>query len=180
MVEQAVFERHRPARFGVVHPARQHAGYARQFGREATPQVGTAPAVDVHDVRPMGADRLLEPQDHAQIRVATHGHLDHLGKGARLGCDVRTARAGEHIAHAARGQALHDVEHLFGAAVKVATGFDVQHLHADSTSRASAITRSGRMSRRQVKAPSQVGRRRQGEQSMPSQITLALARPVSR
>jgi hypothetical protein len=35
------------------------------------------------------------------------------------------------------------------------------------------------MSRRQVNLPPQVGRRRQGEHSMPSQITLPVGRPVS-
>ena len=153
-------------------------------GRQPAPKVCAAAAMDVHEIGALGGDQAAQAEDKADVDVALHRHLEHAGMGSRGACDVGAGRAGEQVLHAAPRQALDNVEHLLGAAVEVAAGFDVQHLHDAcstlSAVRASSMTRSAVMSRRQVKAPSQVGRRRQGEQGSPSQITRPLLRPASR
>ena len=136
------------------------------------------------EVGPLLADQALEPEDQANVGVALHCPLeDPAVLPGGLG-DVRAGWAGQQVVHAEPGEPFHDVQDLPGTAVEVAPRFDVENLHAAGlaamTWRASSMTRSGEMSRRQVKAPLQVGRRRHGEHSRPSQITLPLARQVSR
>ena len=133
--------------------------------------------------------RLLDPAppapltaEDAEVAIAAHLHRHHPGAGWLLARHLAARRAGQQVGDAPRRQAFDDVEHLAGAAIQVLAGFDVEDLHAPSPAasmaRAASSTIAGVMSRRQVNLPPQVGRRRQGEHSRPSQITLPVGRPV--
>ena len=69
---------------------------------------------------------MIEPHNQPEIEVAAHRHRDHRHPGvpahARQGA-VRRHR--EQALDAPPGQALHQVTHLAGAAVVMASCFDV-------------------------------------------------------
>jgi hypothetical protein len=87
------------------------------------------------------------------------------GPDAQLG--VGAAR--QMILDPRRRKAFEQIEDLQGTPVQVGTALDMEHPHGAASaciSTASAsITSSTPISRMQVKAPSQVGRRLQGEQA---------------
>ena len=180
MVEQTILQPHQPARLGIVDATREHARQARHARGDAAEEIGAAAAVKVHEIGCLVPHQPVQAQRERDIRIAAHRQFEHLRGIAGRRRDVTAGRAGQQVVHAAGLQPFEDVEDLARATVQVAAGFDVQHLHRPSTCAASRSTASAEMSRRQVKAPLQVGRRRQGEHSSPSQMTRALSRPVSR
>jgi hypothetical protein len=137
--------------------------------------------VQVNQVRPRLRDHAAQAQRERGVELAAHRHRHDLGTVPGRAGNLASRRAGQHILDAAPGQSVENVQDLSRSAVEVTPGFDVQDFHAAaSASLASLTTRPDVMSRRQVKAPLQVGVRLHGEHSRPSQITRASGRQVSR
>ena len=138
--------------------------------------------MQVDEIRPFGPDQPTQAADQAQVQVAAHGQFMHPGMRRGGAGDRAARRAGQHAVDPRRAQAAQQEDDLQRAAVEVAAGFDVEHFHAGlsgrtdrpvsgaaaaSTASAAAQTDSAVWSRMQSKRPSQLGRRRQGEQLRP-------------
>ena len=125
-----VFCPRQPPRFPVVHPSGDHCRHAGQAGGDHTPDVGTAPRVQVDDIGLVSANRPVKAPHGGNIRIPPP--LDRLsrGNGSHRRQNLAIGRCCDDVGHAARRETAHKVQHLQRAPVEVTSGLHVKHLHA--------------------------------------------------
>jgi hypothetical protein len=166
-VEEPVLERDQPARLGVVDPAGMDDRHTAQARSDAAHDVGTDAAVQMHQVRSARTDQASQTDDHRQVQIAPHRQAIDPRNGRGGLRQGTSGGAGEQIFMTACGKPAQQVQDLIGPAVEVTPALDMEDPHGATPSAPRAASRiSSIVIRRiQVKAPSQVGRRLQGEQS---------------
>lgn len=130
-VEAAIAKCGEQARFRVVYATRQDGRYASRTGREAAEQVGAAAAVAMDEIGPGVLDNGFQPAHEADVQVAPAGHRRSHDAGVRR-CvtNVALGRADQENVFATPTQSVEQVKHLLRAAVEMASGLNMQRLHA--------------------------------------------------
>ena len=132
--------------------------------RDPAHDIGADAAVQMHQIRPAGANQPVQTPNHQQIGIPMHRQTMHLGEGRRRLGQRTAARTGQQILMPPRRQPTQQMQHLEGPAVEMTPALDMQNLHARNTSSAARRISSLPIARMQSNRPSQVGRRLQGEQ----------------
>jgi hypothetical protein len=165
-VMQPILDRHHPARLGIIHAAGMNHRHTGPAGGNRAHDIGSDAAMQMHQIRRAAPDQIPQASNHRNIQIAAHGQRMHLGKaGGALG-QFATNAAGQQVIHALPDQPLQQIQHLLRTAVQIRATFYMQNSHhwIPGNAYSACNTSSTPMSRMQKYAPSQVGRRRQGEQ----------------